>query len=149
MDFIPIVAMFFVLALSVCGVICIGLALHHRRRHRELAHQERMAMIEKGLYPSTADEQVGRLGPFQNRRRSVGSFLIGLGFAFMVLITFAGDYPGIGVGGALIVLGLTFYLHGVLGSHAPREGGNPTPSNHGRHAPTPDSPPPPTPGPSA
>ncbi len=115
---IPIVAI-------VGGLIIAGLSMHQRARLRELAYRERIAMIEKGLMPPPeTDPQAFESAAFRRETAPVDSFsmyravkfrtagliLMGIGFGLMVLITFAGDQPGagIGVGGAIALLGFAF-----------------------------------------
>lgn len=145
MDFTVIFGMLFTLAITTCGLILIGFGLYHRGRMREFAHRERLAMIEKGLDPSFVgvSQPSTQHGP---RARSAGIMLIGLGLAIMVLITFAGGNPaaGFGVGGAIVVLGLTFLLNSVFSG---REGSS-TPPDAARTTASPSQSPPSAPPPS-
>jgi hypothetical protein len=102
-----------------------------RARVRELEIRERIAMIERGLVPAPEadprgferamarhDTVVLRKAPA--RSRSAGVIVMGVGLALMFLIGFAGGEPGaaIGVGGALMIVGLAFFINGLLpGSH--------------------------------
>lgn len=157
MDFTAIFGMLFTFAIIACGLLCIGLALHHRGRMRDFAHQERMAMIEKRLDPGRAAALTHGAGcaclscgavALPPRSRSAGTTLIGLGFALMVLITFAGGDAGagVGVGGAVAVLGLTFLINGLLGSRRPRRDPSDTPNAERAAASHPESSPPPSSG---
>lgn len=99
-----------------------------RARVRELEIRERIALIERGLVPSPEADPTGferamarhertvviRKG--SARSRGAGIIVMGLGLALMVLIAFAGGEPGvgIGVGGALMVLGLAFFLNSLI-----------------------------------
>ena len=99
-----------------------------RARVRELEIRERIALIERGLVPSPEADPTGferamarhertvliRKG--SSRSRGAGVIVMGLGLALMVLIAFAGGEPGvgIGVGGALMVLGLAFFLNSLI-----------------------------------
>ena len=116
------------------GFVIIGMALYSRHKMRELMMRERIAMIEKGLVPSPESDP-GRFDRFDrierlmamrsrmnasgSRYRSLGVMMIGLGLAFVVLLTFAGGVPGagLGVGGALMVLGAAMFLNGILVAH--------------------------------
>lgn len=98
------------------GVIVILAGLRYRAYIRELRHREHLAMIEKGMVPPPEPAMVGPGGmpmrewaPMQ-RSRSFGIILIGLGFALMFLIGIAGGAAdtGIGVGGAVAILGGAF-----------------------------------------
>jgi hypothetical protein len=129
---IPIVAI--VGGITVAIVKSISMA-----RVRELEVRERIAMIEKGLIPppesnprgfERAMEVVDRLGrPYDDdwydryarrrgpeRHRSAGITLMGIGFGVMFMLTLAAGEPqrGIGVGGFLIILGIAFFINGVL-----------------------------------
>jgi hypothetical protein len=98
-----------------------------RSRVRELEIRERIAMIERGLVPAPETDPRGferamarhdivvrRRTP--SRFRGAGIIIIGAGMAFMMLIAFAGGEPGaaIGVGGAIVVLGLAFLLNSLF-----------------------------------
>lgn len=116
------------------GFVIIGLALHNRQRMRELVMRERIAMIEKGLVPPPEVDPArfdrfdrlerlmairSRMNASGSRHRSLGIMMIGFGLAFIVLLTFAGGVPGagIGVGGALIILGGAMFANGLMLSH--------------------------------
>lgn len=109
-----------------------------RTRVRELEIRQRIAMIEKGLVPPPevdpgrferalqVHEVLSRRVP--SRHRSVGITLVGIGLGLMVLISIAGGDPssGIGVGGAIVILGLAFFANGLFearGGEAPGQGG--------------------------
>ena len=99
-----------------------------RSRVRELEIRERIAMIERGLVPSPEADPTGferalarheRTVVVQRgsaRSRGAGVIVMGLGLALILLIAFAGGEPGvaIGVGGALMVLGLAFFLNSLM-----------------------------------
>ena len=109
------------------GFALIAYAFSARQRLRELAVRERIAMIEKGLVPAPERDPAGfeRLVAHQwrppastraMRYRSAGIVLMGLGFAIIILLTFAADVAGvaIGVGGAIAVLGAAIFVNGML-----------------------------------
>jgi hypothetical protein len=112
----------------VAGLAILWIAMSSRWRLREMQHRERLAMIERGLLPSPemdpgAFERRTGLGtaPVSQtgaRSRSAGVIMIGFGLGLMMLISFAGEAPdiGIGVGGAFALLGVAFYVNGVLSS---------------------------------
>jgi hypothetical protein len=118
------------MAMLLLAVLAAGLgiawtALHGRQRIRELAFQERIAMIEKGLVPSPETDPAGfdallaRRGPSAKaiRYRTAGLILTGFGMAVTVLIFFVvPEIRGIalGVGGSLTVFGLTILGNGLL-----------------------------------
>ena len=101
-----------------------------RARVRELEIRERIAMIERGLVPSPEADPTGferamarhdrasvlRRAP--SRSRGAGVVIMGLGLALVMLIGFAGGEPGVavGVGGALVILGLAFFLNSLMSS---------------------------------
>jgi hypothetical protein len=124
----PEFAIYMVTLNIVAGLVILWMAMNSRRHIREMQHRERLAMIERGLVPSpetdpgaferrtglglAPDSQVGA------RSRSSGVILIGIGLGLMMLISFAAEAPGtgIGVGGAFALLGVAFYINGVLSS---------------------------------
>jgi hypothetical protein len=115
-------------AVVIGGLCIVAYAFVSRQRLRELAVKERIAMIEKGLVPPPELDPLRFervVGPLQRRAssramryRSAGIVLMGLGFALMVLLTFAADVAGVavGVGGGLAVLGAAVFLNGMLGT---------------------------------
>ena len=108
------------------GIIVIWMAMQSRRHFREMAHRERLAMIERGLIPSPESDPmafetaVGTAKPAEpwrgNRSRSAGVTMIALGLAFMFLLSFTAREPevGIGVGGAFAILGVAFFVNSML-----------------------------------
>ena len=100
------------------GVALLITAMNNRRRLIEIAHRERVAMIERGLVPAPEIDPAGfeagaglasrrRGAPTGERYRTGGVILIGLGLSLMVLLTFAAGAAdiGLGVGGGFAVLG--------------------------------------------
>ena len=106
------------------GLIIGGMALQHRAKLRELAYRERIAMIERGLVPppetdpagfsrAVGDSGGGRFdipaapGERVMRHRTAGVALLAIGLGVLMIISFAGENPGagIGVGGAIMVIG--------------------------------------------
>jgi hypothetical protein len=97
-----------------------------RTRVRELEIRERIAMIEKGLVPPpekdpggferamsamTVHGRVRDGGPARHRR--TGVLLIGVGLGLVVMIGLAGHngiQEALGIGGFLMVLGVTFLV---------------------------------------
>ena len=104
----------------------VWMALQSQRRIREMEHRERLAMIERGLIPPPELDPAlfergagfgGRSGLVSaERSRSIGVMLIGIGLGLIVLLSFAAGLPesGVGIGGALAVLGAAFYVNGML-----------------------------------
>jgi hypothetical protein len=119
------------LAIIAGGVAIILAGMYQRTRSLEMAHRERMAMIERGLMPSPERDPARFEHPMAPRYspgappryRSLGVALIGLGLGLMLIIGAAGGAPGpaIGVGGAIAILGAAFIVNGYLqrGAHAP------------------------------
>jgi hypothetical protein len=116
------------LATIVGGCMLIGLAIYRFTRLKELAMRERLALIEKGLVPSPEQdparfEQILQGGtPARRaanrgmRMRTTGIILMGVGLGLAVLIAFAGDDvgSGIGVGGGIAIMGLAFLVSGTI-----------------------------------
>lgn len=114
------------LVVLVVGGAMIVMALRGWQRLKELAVQERIAMIEKGLVPSPASDPAGFESAMARRPisaralryRSAGLVLTGVGLALMILLLFvmpaAVRGVAVGVGGAIIVLGLTMFGNGLL-----------------------------------
>jgi hypothetical protein len=104
----------------VGGVGVILMAMHQRTRKLEMQHRERLAMIERGMLPSpeTDPEQfeASLNRPAASRHTTLGIAIVGLGLGLMLLIGVAGGAPdaGIGVGGAIVVLGGAFIVNGYL-----------------------------------
>jgi len=121
-----------ILAVSVPLIVMAGgvgvtvIALRGRQRLKELAVQERIALIEKGLVPSPESNPAGfdsamarrPISARALRYRSAGLVLTGVGLALMILLVFvmpaAVRGVAIGIGGALTVLGLTVLGNGLL-----------------------------------
>ena len=94
------------------GVIVVIAGMLHRAKILEMAHRERLAMIERGLTPSVDVVQAYRDQPSARGRRllSAGIVVVGLGLAIGMLIAFASreGVVAIGVGGAIVVMGAAF-----------------------------------------
>src|SRR5688500_3174142 len=101
------------------GVVLMVVAMNNRRKLREMAHRERLAMIERGLVPapesdparfeavSGLSETAAAVPAPGTRYRTIGIELIGLGIGLAFLIGVAGGAPetGVGIGGAIAALG--------------------------------------------
>jgi hypothetical protein len=130
---VMIMALFGAVVLGGMGLIAV--MLRGRQRLRELAIQERIALIEKGLMPSPeADpmrfEQLVSLRRPANQRaaryRSAGVFIIGWGAAIFLLLFFAASVPAVafGVGGGIAIIGAASFINGVLSGDDPSDPGN-------------------------
>jgi hypothetical protein len=96
------------------GVVLILAALRYRLQVRELRHKERLAMIDRGMTPPPENEpQV--LGGLKQRSLSFGIVVVGLGVALMFVIGIAGGAldTGIGIGGAVAILGVAFIVRSI------------------------------------
>lgn len=128
-------------AMVTGAVLVFVISAIQRGKYREMAHRERLAMIERGIapppevdparferamgQPAWDAEVVARAA----RYRRVGVVIMGLGAALWFMITFAGDAPasGFGVGGAIVVLGAALYINSQLElKHAPPRRSTPT-----------------------
>ena len=118
-----LVAFLFVLAMF-SGVFIVYQGLRQRSRQLEMQHQERMALIEKGQIPlaePTVRHYGGGSRPRSSRALSGGIIVVGLGLALMTIIGIAGESPeiGLGVGGAIAVLGGAFIVLSVVARSEP------------------------------
>lgn len=106
----------------VSGVFIIFLGLRQRSLQLEMRHRERMAMIERGQIPldETPAAQTRRAharAPAASARSlSFGIIVIGMGLALMTIISIAGDSAevGVGIGGAIAILGAAFIVRSVV-----------------------------------
>jgi hypothetical protein len=121
---------FAVAVAGIAGWVLITLyGMYLRSRRREMAHRERVAMIEKGIAPppeadpakfellagldnglSTVrhDIRAGRA-----RRAGVVILGVGMGVGWLLALT-ADNQVGLGVGGMIFILGLAFFLSASL-----------------------------------
>ena len=116
-------AMVFILGMFA-GVFIVYMGLRQRSQQIEMQHRERMAMIERGQIPLSEPTHARAAGERQpvyqdvpsNRAMSVGIIVVGLGIALMTIISIAGESPevGVGVGGAIAVLGGAFIVRSLL-----------------------------------
>ena len=104
------------------GVFIIFLGLRQRSQQLEMHHRERMAMIERGQIPLEEpsihyhDKRPAVSGARSSRSMSIGIVVVGIGLALMVIIGIAGESPevGIGVGGAIAIIGGAFIALSVV-----------------------------------
>ncbi len=131
---------FGLMATMVAGVFIIVTGIRHRAQSLEMAHRERMAMIEKGIVPSpetnpghaawaagaTSSAGVQRMlydRPTYSSQRSLtlGIVIVAIGVGFMILIGIAARTPdvAIGIGGAIVVVGVAFIVIAQVKRAAP------------------------------
>jgi hypothetical protein len=105
------------------GVFIVYLGLRQRSQQLEMRHRERMAMIERGQIPLSEPTGVSASGRRfdtsaapSSRSLSLGIIIVGLGLALMTIIGIAGESPeaGIGVGGAIAILGGAFIVRSLV-----------------------------------
>ena len=109
------------MVMIIGGVVIILAAMLRRQKILEMAHRERMAMIERGLGPAMPNP-LGPAAPWEpgptsasavrSRLLSGGIAVIGFGAALTVLIGIAaGELAiAIGIGGAVAILGASFVV---------------------------------------
>ena len=122
------------------GVIVIYMAMRQRSQQLEMQHRERMAMIERGQVPIDQPQLHGPSGPphlYQLRARSdvgarfmsLGIIVVAFGLGLMSIISIAGGAPeaGVGIGGAIVILGVAFIANSLVSRNtvpdAPRHPG--------------------------
>lgn len=106
----------------VAGVIIVYSGMRHRTKVLEMAHRERLAMIERGVMPAgDLDATSQQMAKAQrtakgNRLLSAGIFIVGLGLGLGTLIAFASREPeiAVGVGGAIAVVGGSLIVTALL-----------------------------------
>ncbi len=110
----------FVLAMF-SGVFIVWQGLRQRSYQLEMRHRERMAMIERGQIPLDdgpphLPRLAGRSAVASSRSLSFGIIIVGVGLALMTIISIAGDSAevGVGVGGAVAVIGAAFIVRSVV-----------------------------------
>ena len=98
------------------GVVVMVWGIRHATRQAELQHEERMAMIERGITPPDLVDRSERVRRAHGFKLSFGILLCGLGLGLLLLITFAIGEPGagFGVGGAVIAVGLAFVVNAMF-----------------------------------
>lgn len=104
------------------GVFIIFMGLKQRSQQLEMLHRERMAMIERGQIPLSDPDHHDRRVAINtgaapsSRSLSMGIIVVGLGLALMTIISVAGESPevGIGVGGAIAIIGGAFIVRSML-----------------------------------
>ena len=110
------------------GVFIIFLGLRQRSEQLQMQHRERMAMIERGQVPPPESVGYAFTGPLVRRSRSsagvrsinLGIVIVAAGLGLMTIISIAGDSPetGLGIGGAIAIVGAAFIAIGMLKRNA-------------------------------
>lgn len=106
--------------IASCGVLVILASLWLRSRALEMAHRERLAMIERGLTseipPLTYQDPHMRRSARSGKLLSAGIVIVGLGLAIAFLIGFASREAeiAVGVGGAIVVLGVSLIVTAIV-----------------------------------
>ncbi|MDO8678292.1 MAG: hypothetical protein Q7R30_06980, partial [Acidobacteriota bacterium] len=100
------------------------MAMRQRSQQLEMQHRERMAMIERGQVPIDPPQLAhrfiggggGRSGAAGSRSMSLGIIVIAVGLGLMTIVSIAGGSPeaGVGVGGAIVILGLAFIANSLV-----------------------------------
>ena len=112
----------------ISGLVVTIAGMRQRTRMLEMQHRERLAMIEKGLLPPPELDPAGfaqggwhekRQSTTAVRMQSVGIIVIGFGLAIATVISVASEEPtvGIGVGGAIAILGVAFVVNALVTGH--------------------------------
>jgi hypothetical protein len=123
-----VVIMMLAIAVIVGAVAVLIMTFWQRGRLRELAHKERLAMIERGLAPppevdpARFEQAMGQrpwdadVASRAARYRRMGVSVMGLGAGLFLLIAFAGGdgEKAFGIGGAIFVLGIALYVNSNL-----------------------------------
>ena len=113
---IALVAVMLPTMIIVAGVVVMVWGIRHATRRAELEHEERMAMIERGMTPPELVDRGERVRRAHGFKLSFGILLCGLGVGLLLLITFGFDEPGVGfgVGGAIAAVGLAFVVSAMF-----------------------------------
>jgi hypothetical protein len=113
---IAIAAVMLPALIIIGGVVVMVWGIRHATRQAELQHEERMAMIERGITPPDIADRGERQRRAHGFKLSFGILLCGLGLGLVMLITFAAGEPGTGagIGGAIVMVGLAFILSAMF-----------------------------------
>jgi hypothetical protein len=101
------------------GVAIVIMGLRQRSQQLELQHRERMAMIERGIVPSPEGPPSGGHRPVAAgvpRSMSLGIVIVAAGLGLMTLIgvAFGESEAGVGVGGAIAIIGTAFIVKSLV-----------------------------------
>ena len=106
----------------VAGVFVIFMAMRQRSLQIEMQHRERMAMIERGQVPIETPSVAPRLisgartGGTASRSMSLGIVVVAFGLGLMSIIGIAAGEAevAVGIGGAIVILGLAFIANSLV-----------------------------------
>lgn len=106
----------------MAGVFVIFMAMRQRSQQLEMIHRERMAMIERGQVPIDPPNVThrliarGRSNGTGSRSMSVGIVVVAFGLGLMTIIGIAAGAPdvAVGIGGAIVILGLAFITNSLV-----------------------------------
>src|SRR5262245_25732487 len=102
----------------VGGVFIVVSAMHYRAKMLEMAHRERLAMIERGIRPAGDLAVPSRDRPKRRSYRllSGGIVTVGFGLGMAMLLGFTSREPeiAVGVGGAIAILGAAFIVTALV-----------------------------------
>ena len=103
------------------GVFIIYMGLRQRSEQLQMRHRERMAMIEKGQIPlnessAAYDGRHRPVSPPSTMSLSIGIIVVGMGLALATMISLAAGSPeiGLGIGGAIAIVGGAFIARSVF-----------------------------------
>lgn len=108
------------------GVVVILMAMRQRSSQLEMQHRERMAMIERGLTPqpelSSAQRFIqarGTRGAGSTRWMTLGIVVVAVGLSLMSIVSIAAGEPdvGLGIGGAIMIVGIAFIVNSIVSRH--------------------------------
>lgn len=115
------------------GVFIVYQGLRQRSLQLEMRHRERMAMIERGHIPLEPGDERTRPGSpaASSRALSIGIIVVGFGLALMTVISMAAGEPevGVGVGGAIAILGGAFIVRSLVSRPTPAAGSESEPAS--------------------
>ena len=120
------------------GVFIVVMGLRQRSQQLEMRHKERMAMIERGLVLGPEDSfshgggrTVASRQGFSPRAMSLGIVVVAIGLGLMSIISLAGESPqiGVGVGGAIAIIGAAFIVSSLVARTQPQPPPMPPPDH--------------------
>jgi peptidoglycan/LPS O-acetylase OafA/YrhL len=107
------------------GVFVIVSAMKYRAKILEMAHRERLALIERGLKPAgpLVALESNRPRARSSRMMSGGIVIVGFGLALALMIGFTSGQPeiAVGIGGAVAILGAAFIVTAYVRYQEPSE----------------------------